>query len=156
MTLPARQLRDSEADFAPALIDDAVAHGRKPIFARLLEGFYESRMRRAALEINRHRDVIDALQKRLSERQARPRLRVISPIAISTSRDAGNSSAPSRSRARGRMSTATHSVRQIISEWRRRHRMRQELITLNYYELRDLGMAPAEAQALARKPFWRE
>src|SRR5262245_48210830 len=156
MSLPARQHRTSEADFKPALIDDAAAHERQPISKRLLEVFYESRMRKAVREINRHRDAIDALQKRLSERQARPRLRVISPIAISTSRDAGNSSAPSRSHARGCESTATHSVRHMISEWRQRHRTRQELMTLNYYELRDLGMTPAEAQALARRPFWRE
>jgi hypothetical protein len=110
MSLPARLHRDPEAAFAPALIDDAAAHGRKPIFMRLLDAFYESRMRKAELEIDRHRDAIDALRRRLSERQARPRLRVISPTAISTSRDAGNSAVPSSSRAPGNPQRSPHHI----------------------------------------------
>jgi len=40
-------------------------------------------------------------------------------------------------------------------KWRRRVRMRNELITLSDGDLRDIGWTRAEANAERRKPFWR-
>jgi uncharacterized protein YjiS (DUF1127 family) len=46
-------------------------------------------------------------------------------------------------------------ARQIIAHWRRRVRIRNELITLSYSDLRDIGWTRAEAETERRKPFWR-
>jgi uncharacterized protein YjiS (DUF1127 family) len=46
-------------------------------------------------------------------------------------------------------------TRQIIAQWRRRVRLRNELITLSEGDLRDIGWTRAEVEAERRKPFWR-
>jgi uncharacterized protein YjiS (DUF1127 family) len=42
-----------------------------------------------------------------------------------------------------------------MAEWRRRVRMRNELITLCDGDLRDIGWTRAEVDAECRKPFWQ-
>ena len=42
-----------------------------------------------------------------------------------------------------------------MAEWRRRARMRNELTTLSYGDLRDIGWTRAEANVESCKPFWR-
>jgi uncharacterized protein YjiS (DUF1127 family) len=44
---------------------------------------------------------------------------------------------------------------QIIAQWRRRVRIRNELVTLNDGDLRDIRWTRAEVEAECRKPFWR-
>jgi uncharacterized protein YjiS (DUF1127 family) len=46
-------------------------------------------------------------------------------------------------------------VRAYLTEWRRRVRARNELITLSDRDLRDIRWTRAEVEAEARKPFWR-
>jgi uncharacterized protein YjiS (DUF1127 family) len=46
-------------------------------------------------------------------------------------------------------------ARQIITQWERRVRVRNELITLSDGDLRDIGWTKAEVEAERRKPFWR-
>jgi len=46
-------------------------------------------------------------------------------------------------------------ARQIITQWGRRVRVRNELITLSDGDLRDIGWTKAEVEAERRKPFWR-
>jgi uncharacterized protein YjiS (DUF1127 family) len=46
-------------------------------------------------------------------------------------------------------------VHEVMAEWRRRVRMRNELITLSEGDLRDIGWTRAEANVERRKPFWR-
>jgi uncharacterized protein YjiS (DUF1127 family) len=46
-------------------------------------------------------------------------------------------------------------VRAYLIEWRRRVRIRNELITLGASDLRDIRWTRAEVEAEARKPFWR-
>lgn len=46
-------------------------------------------------------------------------------------------------------------VRAYLTEWRRRVRIRNELITLGASDLRDIRWTRAEVEAEARKPFWR-
>ncbi len=41
-----------------------------------------------------------------------------------------------------------------LHEWRRRVRIRNELLTLTAGDLRDIGWTRAEAETEARKPFW--
>jgi uncharacterized protein YjiS (DUF1127 family) len=62
---------------------------------------------------------------------------------------------PAGSREAGRFGTAIITARRIISEWRRRHRLRRELITLSDTDLRDIRWTRAEATAEGNKPFWR-
>jgi len=46
-------------------------------------------------------------------------------------------------------------LREIMAQWRRRVRMRNELMTLGDGDLRDIGSTRAEVEAECRKPFWR-
>ena len=43
----------------------------------------------------------------------------------------------------------------MIGEWRRRARSRRDLLGLNDYLLKDIGITRAEAQYEAAKSFWR-
>ena len=54
-----------------------------------------------------------------------------------------------------RTSLGTDAARQIIAQWRRRVRIRNELIRLSNGDLRDIGWTRAEVEAECRKPFWR-
>jgi uncharacterized protein YjiS (DUF1127 family) len=40
--------------------------------------------------------------------------------------------------------------------WRRRSQGRRELLQLDYRDMRDIGITPADAQWEAAQPFWRE
>jgi uncharacterized protein YjiS (DUF1127 family) len=42
-----------------------------------------------------------------------------------------------------------------MAQWRRRVRVRNELITLSDGDLRDIAWTRAEVEAEHRKPFWR-
>ena len=44
---------------------------------------------------------------------------------------------------------------EMIGVWQRRARERRELLELDDFLLRDIGLTRAEAIRLARKPFWR-
>jgi uncharacterized protein YjiS (DUF1127 family) len=44
---------------------------------------------------------------------------------------------------------------ELITEWRRRVRMRDELTTLSDLDLRDFGWTRGHANLECRKPFWR-
>jgi uncharacterized protein YjiS (DUF1127 family) len=46
-------------------------------------------------------------------------------------------------------------AREVVSQWRRRVRMRTELATLSNGDLRDIRWTKAEVEAERRKPFWR-
>jgi uncharacterized protein YjiS (DUF1127 family) len=46
-------------------------------------------------------------------------------------------------------------IRQFLSEWRRRARSRREIATIDYCIQRDLGLAASQMQFKAQKPFWR-
>ena len=46
-------------------------------------------------------------------------------------------------------------VQSYLTEWRRRVRIRNELMTLGAGDLRDIRWTRAEVEAEARKPFWR-
>jgi uncharacterized protein YjiS (DUF1127 family) len=56
---------------------------------------------------------------------------------------------------RGACLLGTFGVHKVMAEWRRRVRMRNELITLSNGDLRDIGWTLAEVDAERRKPFWR-
>lgn len=43
-----------------------------------------------------------------------------------------------------------------LKVWRNRSRGRRELLQLDYRDLRDMGVAPADAYWEAAQPFWRE
>lgn len=42
-----------------------------------------------------------------------------------------------------------------LGRWGRRMREREQLARLTELELRDIGVAPAQARVEANKPFWR-
>ena len=54
-----------------------------------------------------------------------------------------------------RIGTMFTGLREIMAQWRRRVRMRNELMTLGDGDLRDIGSTRAEVEAECRKPFWR-
>jgi uncharacterized protein YjiS (DUF1127 family) len=45
-------------------------------------------------------------------------------------------------------------VKRRFAEWRLRARSRSELITLNDWILRDIGVSRFDAKSEASKPFW--
>ncbi len=45
-------------------------------------------------------------------------------------------------------------VKRCFTEWRLRARSRSELITLNDWILRDIGVSRFDAKSEASKPFW--
>ena len=45
-------------------------------------------------------------------------------------------------------------VKRCFAEWRLRARSRSELITLNDWILRDIGVSRFDAKSEASKPFW--
>jgi uncharacterized protein YjiS (DUF1127 family) len=43
----------------------------------------------------------------------------------------------------------------VLGAWRHRHQTRRDLRDLPPHLLRDIGLTAADAEAEARKPFWR-
>ena len=54
-----------------------------------------------------------------------------------------------------RVHAAFSTARFIVAEWRRRVRVRNELLTLSDGDLRDIRWTRAEVEAEGRKPFWQ-
>ena len=44
----------------------------------------------------------------------------------------------------------------LLTTWQRRAAMRHHMRTLDRRMLKDIGVSPADMEAEARKPFWRE
>ena len=61
-------------------------------------------------------------------------------------------SAPDLAAATGRLVGALLTE---LERWRARHRQRHALLRLDDHLLADIGLTRAEAEAEARKPFWR-
>jgi uncharacterized protein YjiS (DUF1127 family) len=58
-------------------------------------------------------------------------------------------------KVRGSCVRAAIGVYEVVAEWRRRVRMRNELLTLSDFDFRDMGCTRDWANAECRKPFWR-
>ena len=54
-----------------------------------------------------------------------------------------------------RVHAAFSTARFTVAEWRRRVRVRNELLTLSDGDLRDIRWTRAEVEAEGRKPFWQ-
>jgi uncharacterized protein YjiS (DUF1127 family) len=123
---------------------------------RLMDAFYEGRMSSARREIERHRDVIALLRRRLAERKEH--LHVVPAQGSTAASHLGADATPARrfQVSRKRVRAAFITAHQIVAEWRRRVRIRNELIMLSDGDLREIGWTRAEVEAEGRKPFWRE
>jgi uncharacterized protein YjiS (DUF1127 family) len=109
----------------------------------------------AGRKIERCRDLIALWRRQPTERKELPHL-VPRPRSTRTIRlGTGAISAPRLQVLRGRVRVVFITARQIIAQWRRRVRIRNELITLSDGDLRDIGWTRAEVEAERRKPFWR-
>jgi uncharacterized protein YjiS (DUF1127 family) len=127
------------------------AQDRRDLWRRFMDALYEGRMRSARREIARHRDTIAFLRRHLVERKEHLHL---------VPGQASNACVPGTSERRfqplGRRVRAVFiAAPQIIAQWRRRVRIRNELVTLNDGDLRDIRWTRAEVEAECRKPFWR-
>lgn len=54
-----------------------------------------------------------------------------------------------------RTETLAARLARMLAAWRRRAQGRAQLALLSEYELRDIGVTPAEAAREYAKPFWR-
>jgi uncharacterized protein YjiS (DUF1127 family) len=142
----------SDIAAAPISVEAQEHAGR---WRRLLEALYEGRMSSTRREIARHQDVIALLRRRLAERKEH--LHVVPDQGSTAASRLGADPTPARRfQVLGkRVRVAFITTRQIITEWRRRVRIRNELIMLSDSDLRDIGWTRAEVEAEGRKPFWR-
>jgi uncharacterized protein YjiS (DUF1127 family) len=127
------------------------AQVRRGLWRRFMDALYEGRMHSARREIARHRDAIAFLRRHLVKRKVHLHL---VPGQESTA------CVPSISERRfqppgRRVRTMFIAAPQIIAEWRRRVRIRNELLTLHDSDLHDIRWTRAEVEAECRKPFWR-
>jgi uncharacterized protein YjiS (DUF1127 family) len=136
-----------------AIREEAQEHSG--LWRRFVGALYEARLRSAQREVERHRDAIASWRRHLAERKKH--LHLVPDRGRPASTDLGTAGTPARKfQALGRRAHAVFiAARQIIAEWRRRVRTRNELTTLGDSDLRDIGWTRAEVQAEVRKPFWR-
>jgi uncharacterized protein YjiS (DUF1127 family) len=118
-----------------------------------LHALYE-RIAPAEREIGRYLEVI-ALRRRPTERKEPLHLVLRSRSTPRPCLDTGGTSTPRLRVLPRRIRIAFINAHQIIARWQRRVRIRNELITLNDGDLRDIGWTRAEVEAEHRKPFWR-
>jgi uncharacterized protein YjiS (DUF1127 family) len=122
---------------------------------RFINALYQARMWSAQRETERHEDVIHFWRRGLAERGAHLR-----PVAGSGT-TVGNDDAGYRTSAWVTQELGTGvdgaftRVRTMVAQWRRRRRVRRELLALSDSDLCDLRWTRAEAEAENRKPFWR-
>jgi uncharacterized protein YjiS (DUF1127 family) len=137
---------------APIGVDAQERAGR---WQRLMDALYKGRMSSARREIERHRDVIALLRRRLAERKEH--LHVVPAQGSTAASHLGADATPARRfQVLGkRVRAAFITAHQIVAEWRRRVRIRNELIMLSDGDLREIGWTRAEVEAEGRKPFWR-
>ena len=135
---------------APISADGQEQRGR---WQRLLDAFYAGRVLKAQREIERHRDVIVSLRRRLVER--REHLHFVPDHSSTTAPDLGAAPARWFQVSGKRLRAGLVAAREIMAQWRRRVRMRNELSTLSDGDLRDIRWTRAEVEAERHKPFWR-
>ena len=122
---------------------------------RLLDTLFQARLRSAQREIARHEDAIVLWRRRLAQRGAH--LRTVT-AGNATAADAAVSPATVQAFEKfgRRLGAAFANMPAIVARCRRRIRLRGELLALTDNELRDIRWTRAEAEAQARKPFWRD
>jgi uncharacterized protein YjiS (DUF1127 family) len=120
-----------------------------------LHALYEGRISPAGREIERCLEVIALWRRRPTERKELLHLVPRSRSTPRTRLGTGATSAPRLQVLRGRIRVVFITAHQITARWRRRVRIRNELITLNDGDLCDIGWTRAEVEAERRKPFWR-
>jgi uncharacterized protein YjiS (DUF1127 family) len=127
------------------------AQDRSGPWRRFMDALYEGRMRSARHEISRHRDAIAFLRRHLVARKVHLHL-----VPGQASAACVPGIYERRFQPLGRGVRAIFIVApQIIAEWRRRVRIRNELLTLNDGDLHDIRWTRAEVEAECRKPFWQ-
>jgi uncharacterized protein YjiS (DUF1127 family) len=113
------------------------------------------RISSAGREVERSWDMIVLWRRWLAEPKEHLTL-VPSPRSMPTTQlGRGATSAPGLRVLIRRLHAAFITARQIIAQWRRRARIRNELTTLSDGDLRDIRWTRAEVEAECRKPFWR-
>jgi uncharacterized protein YjiS (DUF1127 family) len=122
---------------------------------RLLDTLFQARLRSAQREIARHEDAIVLWRRRLAQRGAHLRTVTAGNAAVA---DAAVSPATVQPFEKfcGRLGAVFANMPAIVAQCRRRVRLRGELLALSDNELRDIRWTRAEAEAQARKPFWRD
>jgi uncharacterized protein YjiS (DUF1127 family) len=135
---------------APVRADGQEPRGR---WQRLLDALYAGRMSSAQREIERHRDVIVLLRRRLAER--REHLHFVPDPSSTAASDLGTALARWFAVSVNRVGAGLGAARKMMARWRRRVRTRNELSTLSDGDLRDIRWTRPEVEAERRKPFWR-
>jgi uncharacterized protein YjiS (DUF1127 family) len=120
---------------------------------RFVDALHRSRMSSARREIARHQDVLALLRRQLAKR--REHLHLIADQRSTASTGLADRGIRARNAVGRRVRAAFVTASQTMEEWRRRVRIRNELITLNDGDLRDIGWTRAEVEAERRKPVWR-
>jgi uncharacterized protein YjiS (DUF1127 family) len=159
MVLRARQYDDRQDDkpvaasntaAAPILADGQQQRGR---WQRLLDALYAGRLSSARREIERHRDVIALLRRRLVERGQH--LHSIPDPSSTAAPDLGIPPARWFRVSVTRVRAGLVAARQMMAQWRRRVLTRNELGMLGDGDLGDIRWTRAEVESECRKPFWR-
>jgi uncharacterized protein YjiS (DUF1127 family) len=159
MVLQAPQHGDREDERPVAANDTAAAPIRadgqeqRARWQRLLDALYAGRMLSARREIERHRDAIIFLRRRLVER--REHLHFVPDRSSTAAPDLGTAPARWFQVSVKRVRAGFVAARKMMAQWRRRVRTRNELNTLSDGDLRDIRWTRPEVEAECRKPFWR-
>jgi uncharacterized protein YjiS (DUF1127 family) len=140
----------NDAAAAPVRADAQEQRGR---WQRLLDALYAGRLSSAQREIERHRDVIVLLRRRLVERKAH--LHFVPDHSSAAPSDFGTATARWFQASINRVRAGFVAARKMMAQWRRRFRNRNELSTLSDSDLHDIRWTRAEVEAERRKPFWR-
>ncbi len=157
--------RSADADIAPPAQPGSLKQAEpcpiafdgqhdQTLWQRLVSTLYQARIWSAQREIDRHQDTIQFWRRGLAQRRAHLR-----PV---TTPAAGPDNAVVESAGKRAFRTfAAHAagtlmnVDSVAAAWRRRSRLRRELLALSDSDLRDIRWTRAEVEAEGRKPFWR-
>ena len=124
-------------------------HGQRGRWERFLDALFQWRMWSARREIERHSDWILFWRRGLAERGAHLR-----PVANECAE--GSTDAPaSHGQQSANLGGSFMRVRLMFDTWRKRVRLRRELMGLSASDLHDIRWTRAEVEAEGRKPFWR-
>jgi uncharacterized protein YjiS (DUF1127 family) len=131
------------------------ARDQQGLWQRFVSALFQARMRSAQREIERHHDWILFWRRGLGERGAHLRPVANDRAEVSIHAVAYHSRAQAFLASSAEVGRPFMHLRPMLERWRKRVRVRRELLALSDSDLHDIRWTRAEVEAEGRKPFWR-
>jgi uncharacterized protein YjiS (DUF1127 family) len=152
LSLPAGTVSTHDITNSDVIVD---AQYKPRRWRRFINALYQARMWSAQRETERHADMILFWRRGLAERGGH--LRAVAHPGTTVGKDdvVYHTSACVIQELATEVDGVFTRVRAMMAQWRRRSRVRRELLALSDSDLRDIRWTRAEAEAENRKPFWQ-